>query len=106
MTATGYLLTALLLFWPGWKLTGKIDRESIRICLRAGLVALAFAPAVLMTPGGEKPVVPASLAAIVSVILYTVSEPAVDFYFYHALISIFLVWLLGFIVGRVSMKLR
>jgi hypothetical protein len=106
LTAISYLFTALLLFWPGWKLTGKIDRDWIRIFLRAGLVAIAFAPAVFMGPGGEKSIVPASLSATVDTIMYTASDLALDFYVYHALISILLIWFIGLVVGRVSMRLQ
>ena len=106
LTASGYLLTTLVLFWPGWRLTGKIDRDWTRILVRAGLVAIAFAPAVFMGPGGEKSIVPASLAAIVSATMYTASGLALGFYVYHALVSMFLVWCIGTTVGGVSRSLR
>lgn len=104
-TAGSYLLTTLL-FWLGWKLTARIDSDWLRIVFRAGLVAIAFAPAVFMDPGGLVSIMPASLASIGSAVLYAVSGLAVGFFVFHALVSIFFVWSIGTIVGGVSMKLR
>ena len=104
-TAVSYLLTALL-FWLGWKLTEKITADWLRVVLRAGLVAIAFAPAVFMDPGGLISIMPASVATIGSAVLYTVSGLAFGFFVFHALVSMCLVWCIGAIVGGVSMKLR
>ena len=68
-TAVSYL-TAAILFWVGWKLTKKIVTDWLRVVLRAGLVAIAFAPALLVDPGGGAYVIPASLAAVLDGILY------------------------------------
>ena len=104
-TAVSYL-TAAILFWVGWKLTKKIAADWLRVVLRAGLVAIAFAPALLMDPGGGAYVIPASLAAVWGVIAYSGAGPATSFIVYHPLISMLLVWCMGCIVGGVSMKLR
>ena len=106
LTASSYLFIALLLFWPGWKLTGRVDRDWIRVFLRAGLIAIAFAPAAFMGPGGEKFIVPALLSAIVNAIVYPASGLALGFYFYHALISILVFLFVGVVVCGVYVKVR
>lgn len=106
--ATGfcYLLTALLLFLPGWMMTGEIRNDRRRLLLRAGVIAVAFAPALLEDPGGFISVVPASLGSIGSAVIYIASSLPLDFYFYHALLSMLLVWCVGVVVGEVALRVR
>lgn len=47
-----YLLTALVLFLPGWVLTRRLSKK-LRILIRAGVMTLAFAPGMFISPGGE-----------------------------------------------------
>ena len=47
-----YLLTTLILFLPGWLLTRRLSKN-LRVLLRAGVMAIAFAPGMFISPGGE-----------------------------------------------------
>ena len=65
----GYLFSAIVLFWPGWKLTRKIKKPGLRVLVGATVIALAFAPGVLsnvpdrqwLTPFPSLLVIPISL---------------------------------------------
>jgi hypothetical protein len=105
-TGFTYLMASLLLFLPGWILTRKVRSKQGQLLLRACVVAVAFAPALFMDPGGVTNIVPASFGAIVSAILYVESELGLGFYFYHAILSILLVWCLGIVVGEASLRVR
>jgi hypothetical protein len=99
LTAMGYVLTTLLLWLPGWVLTRKISIDWLRIVLRAGVIAVAFAPGVFMGPGGEVSIVPALLGTLGSAVMYSVSNLPFGFYVYHGLISILVIWFIGASVG-------
>ena len=89
-TIFGYLLTSLLLFLPGWILTHKVTNTQVRMLFSAGLVALAWAPALTTEPGGMVLLVPALLGVVWGAMLYLLPGDALGFYFYHALVSLLL----------------
>lgn len=100
------LATILFVFLPGWLLTRNVKNDWARVALRAGVVAMAFAPALFLDPGGITFVIPASLGIIGHVLLYTEFDFARSFYFQHTLFSLLMVWFLGIIVGGVSLDVR
>jgi hypothetical protein len=64
VTGIGYALLAILVVLPGWLLSGRIRRESVRVLLRASILALALAPGIMVDPGGTAHIAPALWATL------------------------------------------
>ncbi len=100
----GYLTTSLVLFLPGWALTCRIKNAQAHIWVRAGLIAITWAPGLTMEPGGMVLLVPASLGVVWGAMVYLVPGHSLGIFFYQPLASMFLVWCVAVVVSEVSLR--